>query len=84
MKTQNFKRFRYFKENDGYWYLYGVPDSRKPVRSGVFISQEKTRQKCRDKIAEIKKANCDHAELKMTGKFESENLNCSCGFKIPF
>lgn len=31
-----------------------------------------------------KKIKCKHDEIKLTGKFETENLECSCGFKIPF
>lgn len=28
--------------------------------------------------------DCDHSEIQLTGKFQTEVLECSCGFKIPF
>lgn len=30
------------------------------------------------------KNECKHEDIKLTGRFEIENLECRCGFKIPF
>jgi hypothetical protein len=30
------------------------------------------------------KAECEHKVIRLTGKFETEVLDCPCGFKIPF
>lgn len=36
-------------------------------------------------LEEYEKAKCSHESIKLTGKFETENLACqTCDFKIPF
>lgn len=32
----------------------------------------------------VEERECQHEEIKLTGKAETENLHCSCGFSIPF
>lgn len=37
-----------------------------------------------DEYCEFFSTKCEHDEIKITGKAETEVLKCSCGFEIPF
>ena len=49
-----------------------------------FLERELVFQKQIEKELKQKEKDCKHEEIKLTGKAETENLHCSCGFSIPF
>lgn len=51
-----------------------------PLVNPGFTMDEYELQRIKDRL----KKECDHREIELTGKAETENLHCSCGFSIPF
>jgi hypothetical protein len=37
-----------------------------------------------DELQVTRRPKCRHEAIRLTGNFESENLDCLCGFSIPF